>query len=226
MITQAFTRSFSKFSYHLHKEISRKFISIMPKPIVISGPSGSGKSTLLTKLFGEFPNCFAFSVSHTTRKPRSGEQHGKDYFFVPMEEFEKMIDEGSFLEHAQFSGNRYGTSKMAVDMIQKSGRLCVLDVEINGVKNIKQTDLNAQYIFVKPPSLEDLRKRLERRGTETKESLQKRLDTAQEALQYAEQPGSYDHIIVNDDLNTAYEQLKQIVKDDINSLSNGTAKHE
>ncbi|XP_061183844.1 uncharacterized protein LOC133192027 isoform X2 [Saccostrea echinata] len=198
----------------------------MPKPIVISGPSGSGKSTLLTKLFGEFPNCFAFSVSHTTRKPRSGEQHGKDYFFVPMEEFEKMIDEGSFLEHAQFSGNRYGTSKMAVDMIQKSGRLCVLDVEINGVKNIKQTDLNAQYIFVKPPSLEDLRKRLERRGTETKESLQKRLDTAQEALQYAEQPGSYDHIIVNDDLNTAYEQLKQIVKDDINSLSNGTAKHE
>ncbi|XP_056012273.1 uncharacterized protein LOC130052147 isoform X2 [Ostrea edulis] len=191
------------------------------QPIVISGPSGSGKSTLLTRLFEEFPNRFAFSVSHTTRKPRPKEEHGKDYFFVPMEEFEKMISEGSFLEHAQFSGNRYGTSKMAVDLIQRSGRLCVLDVEINGVKNIKRTDLNAQYIFVKPPSLEALRKRLEGRGTETEESLLKRLNTAQEALEYADQPGSYDHIIVNDDIDVAYGHLKQVAVAAMNSISNG-----
>ncbi|XP_078325888.1 uncharacterized protein LOC111125194 isoform X6 [Crassostrea virginica] len=185
MIAFKFSRIWSRFQSHPCQGFLRNLSSLMAvQPIVISGPSGSGKSTLLTRLFKEFPNCFAFSVSHTTRKPREGEIHGKDYFFVAMEDFEKMISEGSFLEHAQFSGNRYGTSKMAVEMIQKSGKLCVLDVEVNGVKNIKQTDLNAKYIFVKPPSLEDLKKRLEGRGTESMESLQKRLDTAHEALQY------------------------------------------
>ncbi|KAK3087345.1 hypothetical protein FSP39_004878 [Pinctada imbricata] len=183
----------------------------MSKPIVISGPSGSGKSTLLTRLFKEFPECFAFSVSHTTRNPRSGEENGKDYHFVTREQFEKMIDENGFLEHAQFSGNRYGTSKMAVEEIQKTGKICVLDVEINGVKSIKGTDLNAQYLFVKPPSMEALRERLQSRGTETKESLEKRLNTAKEALDYAEENGSYDHIIVNDDLEKAYTSLKDIV---------------
>lgn len=223
MITHTFPRILGRFCPQPWKGFWRHLSSMAPQPIVISGPSGSGKSTLLTRLFQEFPNCFAFSVSHTTRKPRKGEQNEKDYYFVSMEDFEKMIKDGLFLEHAQFSGNRYGTSKMAVELIQKSGRLCVLDVEINGVKNIKQTDLNAKYVFVKPPSLEDLRKRLEGRGTETKESLQKRLDTAQEALEYAEQPGSYDHIIVNDDVDTAYSQLRSIVIDDIKSLSNGNA---
>nr|XP_022324441.1 guanylate kinase-like isoform X2 [Crassostrea virginica] len=224
MIAFKFSRIWSRFQSHPCQGFFRNLSSLMAvQPIVISGPSGSGKSTLLTRLFKEFPNCFAFSVSHTTRKPREGEIHGKDYFFVAMEDFEKMISEGSFLEDAQFSGNRYGTSKMAVEMIQKSGKLCVLDVEVNGVKNIKQTDLNAKYIFVKPPSLEDLKKRLEGRGTESMESLQKRLDTAHEALQYAEQPGSYDHVIVNDDVDVAYDQLRKIVIDDIKSLSNGNA---
>lgn len=191
------------------------------KPIVISGPSGSGKSTLLQKLFKEFPGCFEFSVSHTTRKPREGETEGKDYYFVERDAFEKMVGEGGFLEHAQFSGNCYGTSKMAVEKVQSSGKICILDVEINGVKNIKNTNLNAKYIFVQPPSIESLEKRLRGRGTETEESLKKRLDTAQEALDYSKEPGAYDHIIVNDDLEVAYEKLKGILSVEPQNLQNG-----
>ncbi|KAL4217069.1 hypothetical protein ACF0H5_023525 [Mactra antiquata] len=188
------------------------------RPIVISGPSGSGKSTLLQKLFQEYPGCFEFSVSHTTRKPREGETEGKDYYFVERSVFEKMITDNGFLEHAQFSGNCYGTSKMSVEKISASGKICILDVEINGVKNIKSTDLNARYFFVQPPSIEALEQRLRGRGTETPESLKKRLDSAQEALDYAKEPGSYDHIIINDDLEVAYEKLKGILSAEYESL--------
>ncbi|XP_036367953.1 guanylate kinase isoform X4 [Octopus sinensis] len=126
------------------------------KTIVISGPSGAGKSTLLHLLMKDYPTSFAFSVSHTTRKPRPGEVDGKDYHFVTHKEFEEMIQKKKFLENAMFSGNYYGTSKAAVEEIQKTGRICILDVEINGVKSIKTTGLNAKYIFVQPPSIEAL----------------------------------------------------------------------
>ncbi|XP_052813436.1 guanylate kinase-like isoform X2 [Mya arenaria] len=188
------------------------------RPIVISGPSGSGKSTLLQRLFKDYQGCFEFSVSHTTRQPRPGEEDGKDYYFTDREKFEKMMAEGGFLEHAQFSGNRYGTSKMAVEKVQKSGKICILDVEINGVKNIKQTDFNARYIFVQPPSIEALEARLRGRGTETEESLKKRLDSVQEAMDYAKVPGAYDHIIVNDNLDIAYEKFKGILSAEYSSL--------
>ncbi|CAG5128839.1 unnamed protein product, partial [Candidula unifasciata] len=195
----------------LHSSI----MSTQIRPIVVSGPSGGGKSTLLTKLFDEFKGCFAFSISHTTRKPRPGEINGKDYHFVSREDFEKMIAENQFLEYAEFSGNLYGTSKKSVSDISKSGLLCVLDVEINGVKSIKKSDLQPtpRFIFIKPPSLDVLKARLESRGTETPESLQKRLDTAKEALDYASEPGAYDYVINNDNLEVAYETFKSILKD-------------
>lgn len=188
------------------------------RPIVMSGPSGGGKSTLLNRLMKEFPDCFAFSVSHTTRKPRPGEQDGKDYFFVQRSEFEQMIEDGGFLEHAEFSGNRYGTSKKAVQDIQRTGRICILDVEVNGVKNIKKTDLNARYLFVKPPSMEVLIERLKSRGTESEESLNKRIASAKEAFDYAAQKGNYDHVIVNDNLDIAYEFFKGLLIKDIHAL--------
>lgn len=188
------------------------------RPIVMSGPSGGGKSTLLTRIMNEFPDCFAFSVSHTTRNPRPGEKEGKDYFYVTRSVFEKMIDEGGFLEHAEFSGNRYGTSKKAVELIQKTGRICVLDLEVNGVKNIKKTNLNARYVFVKPPSMDVLIERLKSRGTESEESLKKRIDSAKESMDYADQKGSYDHIVVNDNLDVAYEYFKGLLIGDINTL--------
>ncbi|XP_059178503.1 uncharacterized protein LOC131957757 [Physella acuta] len=197
------------------------------RPIVMSGPSGSGKSTLLEKLFAEFPGCFAFSVSHTTRSPRPGEKDGVAYFFVKREEFEKLKAENGFLENAEFSGNLYGTSKKSVNDIMKSGKLCVLDVEVNGVKNIKKSDFKPKprYIFVKPPSIEELRKRLDHRNTETKESLEKRISAAKEAFEYAEQDGAYDHIIVNNDLEVAYKELKDILQSDI-KLVQDTLHHK
>lgn len=196
------------------------------RPVVISGPSGCGKSTLLTRLFKEFPECFSFSVSHTTRKPRKGEEHEKDYYFVTREDFEQLIANNGFLEHAEFSGNRYGTSKRSVQEIQASGRLCFLDVEINGVKSIKRANMKPtpRFIYIKPPSMEALRQRLQGRGSETEDSLKKRLDTAQESLEYSMQSGAYDHIIVNDDLDVAYEKLKGILIADITELQKAKMK--
>ncbi|KAK3604121.1 hypothetical protein CHS0354_001118 [Potamilus streckersoni] len=207
-----------------HFPVPYRFLSNMSarlRPIVMSGPSGSGKSTLLQKLFEEFPHHFAFSVSHTTRSPRPGETHGKEYFFVSREEFESMIKNKEFLEHAVFSGNRYGTSMNSVESLQKSGKICILDVEINGVKSIKKTNLNALFIFIRPPSLEILSERLRARGTESEDKVQQRLNTAQEALEYANQPGSYDHIIINDNLDTAYVELKKILAPVLKVVQNG-----
>ena len=117
------------------------------RPIVISGPSGTGKSTLLKKLFAEYPDKFGFSVSNTTRKPRPGEVNGKDYNFSTVEEFKQLIDENKFIEWAQFSGNYYGTTIKAVKDVAEQGRICLLDIDMQGVKSVKKTDLNARYLL-------------------------------------------------------------------------------
>ncbi|KAI8926422.1 guanylate kinase [Entophlyctis helioformis] len=179
--------------------------------MVISGPSGSGKSTLLEKLFAKYPNAFGFSVSHTTRQPRPGETPGKSYHYITRDEFEAMVADNKFIEHAEFSGNRYGTSIAAIDSVKQSGKVCVLDLEIRGVQSIKTMNLGAKFVFVQPPSVEELEKRLRSRGTETEESLARRLQTAQEALDYAAQPGTYDTVIVNDDQDLAYAKLEEFV---------------
>lgn len=115
----------------------------------------------------------------------------------------------------------YGTSKKAVQDVLSSGRICVLDVDIQGVKNLKKTDLNPLYLFIKPPSLNELEKRLRERGTETDESLQKRLDTAKRELDYEQaEKNAFDHVIVNDDLDKAYEKLLSILKDQISAIEN------
>ncbi|XP_032482735.1 guanylate kinase isoform X5 [Phocoena sinus] len=127
-----------------------------PRPVVLSGPSGAGKSTLLKRLLQEHSSIFGFSVSHTTRDPRPGEENGKDYYFVTREVMQRDIAAGDFIEHAEFSGNLYGTSKAAVRAVQAMNRICVLDVDLQGVRNIKKTDLRPVYIFVQPPSLDVL----------------------------------------------------------------------
>ncbi|KAF9078086.1 guanylate kinase [Rhodocollybia butyracea] len=169
-----------------------------------------GKSTLLQRLFAEFPEKFGFSVSHTTRTPRQGEEDGKHYHFVTRENFLGLKEQGAFIETAEFSGNFYGTSFQTVREVQQKGKRCILDIEAQGVRQIKETSLNPVYCFISPPSLTALRDRLQQRGTETDASVQKRLTTALKEIEYAKEPGVHDLVIINDDLERAYQLFKKV----------------
>ncbi|XP_033204202.2 guanylate kinase isoform X3 [Bombus vancouverensis nearcticus] len=190
------------------------------RPLVLCGPSGSGKSTLLKKLFEEFPDTFGYSVSHTTRSPRPGEEDGKHYHFTTKDKMQKQIEQDEFLETATFSGNMYGTSKRAVEEVQKAGKICVLDVEVQGVKQIKQSSLDPLYIFIKAPSIEELEKRLRARKTETEDALQRRLSIARLEIEYGEKPGNFDIVIENDNVSKAYEKLRDFL---MSNLKQGDA---
>ncbi|KAF9989848.1 hypothetical protein BGZ75_004670 [Mortierella antarctica] len=146
------------------------------RPIVISGPSGGGKSTLINKLFKDHPSTFGFSVSHTTRGPRSGEQDGVAYHFVSKEKMQQLIDDHQFLEHAVFSENHYGTSKKAVEDVNASGKVCILDIDLQGVQSVQ-------------------------------EAIQKRLERARAEWEYGLDPANFDRVVVNDELEQAYEDL-------------------
>jgi len=190
-----------------------------PRPLIFCGPSGTGKSTLIKHLMSEFTNAFGFSVSHTTRLPRPGEICGKDYHYVSREEMESGIAQGDFIESATYSGNMYGTSKKAVEDVQRNNKICILDIDTQGVKLIKKTTLNPILIFMKPPSMEVLEERLRARSTETEESLEKRMSMAKIEMEYGNEPGNFDTIIVNDELPKAYEDLKTFLEPFINSIS-------
>ncbi|KAI0091768.1 guanylate kinase [Irpex rosettiformis] len=179
------------------------------RPLLVSGPSGVGKSTLFKRLFAEFPDKFGFSVSHTTRTPRPGEVHGEHYYFVSRDEFLKLISEGAFIEHAEFSGNFYGTSFMTVKQVSGAGRRCILEIEAQGVRQVKNTNLNPVYLFISPPSLAALRSRLQGRGTETEASATKRLAIALKEIEYAKE-GAHDLVIVNDDIDRAYGLFRKV----------------
>ncbi|KAK0389812.1 hypothetical protein NLU13_3385 [Sarocladium strictum] len=181
------------------------------RPIVVSGPSGVGKGTLYKLLFARHPNCFDLSVSHTTRDPRPGEARGVDYHYVSMSEFESLIAENGFVEHAKFGGNRYGTSKATIEEQTAKGRVVLLDIEMEGVKQIKQCGMDARYVFIAPPDMKSLEDRLRGRGTEKEESVQKRLEQAKKELEYSKTPGVHDRIIVNDDLEKAYAEFEEFV---------------
>ncbi len=179
------------------------------KLIVIVAPSGAGKTTIARKLLEEFPK-LRFSISATTRSPREGEKHGKDYFFLSPQEFEDTVAEEGFLEWENYSGNRYGTLRSEVDKLMKKGYFPLLDIEVKGALNIKKMYADdCVSIFIQPPSINELKKRLLNRGSETKESLDKRLKRAEQELTYA---NHFDFVVTNDDLETAYKQVKTIVK--------------
>ncbi|XP_029004727.1 guanylate kinase 1b isoform X1 [Betta splendens] len=231
-----------------------------PRPVVLSGPSGVGKSTLMKRLMKDYEGVFGFSVSHTTRNPRPGEEDGKglnrlpmllgatllpvadilssedlvlsasvscrnesettdqDYHFTTKEAMQEGIDNNEFIENAEFSGNMYGTSKAAIEDVQAKNLICILDVDIQGVKRIKETDLNPIYIFIQPPSMEILEKRLRDRQTETEENIQKRLEAARVDMELSKEPGVFDIVIVNDDIERAYEELKDILIEEITKV--------
>nr|XP_040026377.1 guanylate kinase isoform X3 [Gasterosteus aculeatus aculeatus] len=189
-----------------------------PRPVVLSGPSGAGKSTLLKKLLKEYDSVFGFSVSHTTRNPRPGEENGKDYHYVTREVMQTGIEKGDFIESAEFSGNMYGTSKAAVQDVQAKNLICVLDIDMQGVRNIKGTDLRPIYVSIQPPSIAVLEKRLRDRKTESEESLQKRLKAAKVDMEFSKEPGMFDVLIINDNLEDAYGELKRALLEEITKV--------
>uniref|UniRef100_A0A7S0RKC8 Guanylate kinase 1 n=1 Tax=Pyramimonas obovata TaxID=1411642 RepID=A0A7S0RKC8_9CHLO len=182
-----------------------------PTPIVVCGPSGVGKGTLINRLMADFPDRFGFSVSHTTRAPRPGEEDGVHYHFAQVDQVKKEIAEGKFLEHAEVHGNVYGTSLAAVEAVATQGKACVLDIDVQGARSVRASALPATFVFVMPPSVEELEKRLRGRGTEKEESIQKRLKNAAGEMACADEPGFFDHKLVNNDLETTYQELKRIL---------------
>ena len=175
---------------------------------VYSGPSGVGKGTLKAKLFEEFADRIAYSVSATTRGPREGEVDGKDYFFISRQEFERRVKNNEFLEHAEFAGNCYGTPRAYVEKLLDSGMNVVLEIDVQGALQVMKSMPECVSVFILPPSFEELEHRLRGRGTETEEKVRERLETAKRELPYAPQ---YDYQIVNGgDIEAAYQSLRDV----------------
>lgn len=175
---------------------------------VFSGPSGVGKGTLKAKLFEEFADRIAYSVSATTRGPREGEVDGKDYFFISRQEFERRVKNNEFLEHAEFAGNCYGTPRAYVEKLLDSGMNVVLEIDVQGALQVMKSMPECVSVFILPPSFEELEHRLRGRGTETEEKVRERLETAKRELPYAPQ---YDYQIVNgSDIEAAYQSLREV----------------
>lgn len=178
---------------------------------IISAPSGAGKTTLTREVLKRF-DTLSYSVSHTTRSPRAGEQSGRDYFFITLAEFEKNIAKGLWLEWARVHGNYYGTSRPFVEDCLRAGRSLLLDIDVQGARQIMASDLCPVSIFIMPPSFEELTKRLKGRGTDSSEVIEKRLLNAKTEMA---QKDLYQHVIINDDLDTAINELCRIFENEM-----------
>ncbi len=176
---------------------------------VVSGFSGAGKGTLMKELLNQHQDQYALSISATTRKPREGEEHGREYFFLTVEEFQNMIAEDALIEHACYVGNYYGTPRSYVEEQMAAGRDVILEIEIQGALEVKKKFPDTLLLFVTPPSAEVLEERLRGRGTETEEVIRERLKRASQEAMYMDQ---YDYILVNDNLETCVEQMHQLIQ--------------
>lgn len=181
---------------------------------VISAPSGAGKTTLIGQVLKQFPQ-LSYSISHTTRKPRPGEIHGRDYFFIDEQEFQTRIAQDQWIEWAQVHGNFYGTDKAFVSEKLGEGESLLLDIDVQGAKQIMNSDLGLVSIFILPPSIEVLEQRLESRGTDSPDVIVHRMENAQWEM---DQQRVYDHVIVNDGLEKAVADLCLIFETKMRSL--------
>ena len=182
----------------------------MGKAILFSAPSGCGKTTIIRELMQYF-DCFDFSISATSRQPREGEADGRDYYFLSRDEFHRRVERDEFLEWEEvYQGTCYGTLKSEIDRIWAAGKVIVFDVDVNGGKNIKRYfGDSALSVFVMPPSVEVLEQRLRNRGTESEESIAKRLARSAEELKQAP---LFDVTIVNDDLRRAVDETRSVIE--------------
>jgi guanylate kinase len=178
------------------------------KVLVITGPSGVGKGTLIEKLLERIPK-LELSVSATTREPRPGEADGRDYHFLSAEEFERRVQAGEFLEHATYSGNRYGTLRSEVERRLREGRSVVLEIEVQGARQVRAAMPEAVLIFIAPPDPEAVSERLEGRGTDSAEAIKRRLRTAEEELQAQSE---FPHVVVNDEVQNSALELEKLVR--------------
>lgn len=177
------------------------------KLIIFTGPSGVGKGTILTDFFKKADNNIVYSVSNTTRKPRDGEINGMHYFFVTKEEFEQLIKEDAFLEYAIYSGNYYGTNKKFVDEKINSGKSVLLEIELQGALEVMKKRPDAVTVFIKPPTFEELEKRLRGRHSEDEETIKKRLEAAKEELRNSDK---FHYTIENKVVEKAVDELIDI----------------
>ena len=180
--------------------------------IVFSGVSGVGKGTILSQLMPMEDLNLAYSVSMTTRKPREGEVEGVNYFFVSKKRFVQAIKNDELLEHARFVGNDYGTPRAYVEQMREQGKNVILEIEINGAKQIMEKCPDALSIYIVPPSIEELERRLRERSSEDEETIMKRIAKARREL---EDMDFYEHVVCNDKLDVAIEEVRQIILEEI-----------
>jgi len=180
----------------------------MAKLFVITGPSGVGKGTLISRLLDRVPD-LELSVSATTRPPREGEVDGRDYHFLDRAEFDRKAGEDAFLEHATYSGHRYGTPRSEIEKRLQEGRSVVLEIELQGARQVRERRPDSIRVFVAPPDPAALRRRLEGRGTDDPEAIERRLETAREELAAEDE---FEHVVVNDDVERAASELERIVR--------------
>jgi len=186
-------------------------IRAVGKVFVITGPSGVGKGTLIERLLERIPD-LELSVSATTRPPRSGEVDGRDYHFLTDDEFERRVEAGDFLEHATYSGHRYGTLREEVERRLEQGRSVVLEIEVQGARQVRDAMPEAVQIFIAPPDREALRSRLEGRGTDSAAAIERRLRTAEIEL---EAQGEFPRVVLNDEVQKAASELEGLVRGEL-----------
>jgi guanylate kinase len=181
------------------------------KPLVISGPSGVGKGTIIKKLLQNFPNLFKLSVSYTTRKPRAGEENGVHYHFAAPEEFSAEIAKDSFIEFTEVHGNFYGTHRGYVKQIMEQKKICILEIDVVGAQKISKSGQDCNYLFIEPPSMEELRNRLDTRGTDSEDVKKLRMTNAIVELEMAKNFGIYNRFITNIEIDQTYSDIIEYI---------------
>lgn len=187
--------------------------------IIFSGPSGAGKDTILNRIMDKKEN-LKLSVSHTTRPPRAGEEEGKNYYFVSKDKFMKMVENGEMLEYAAYCGNYYGTSALKVESELEKGNDVILEIEVQGAQQIIKKNPQVLSIFILPPSLIELKERLQNRGTDSVEVINRRVKEAENEIALAH---NYDYVVVNDDIEKSSEKVLKIIE--LQEMKSGNMKH-